>query len=135
MLFRSICTGSGVEKATWSNLGSATNTITVFSGSQPLTGSAVVCETKDTDVLVIPQVPTAVGAVPEVATLTVKYTYDTPAGSAIPEQVVTLPLTVTGGWKSGYKYTYTLHFKSSEILIAPKYDEWANGGNQTVVVE
>ena len=54
-----VCVGAGVEKAAWTP-GTADKSITVFSGEQTLTGSAAVCETADTDVLVIPQTPTAI---------------------------------------------------------------------------
>ena len=132
-----VCVGAGVEKAAWTP-GTADKSITVFSGEQTLTGSAAVCETADTDVLVIPQTPTAItpddNTDTEIATLTVTYTYKSPAGVDMPLQTATVPLVVTGGWKSGYKYTYTLTFKASEILIAPKYDTWMSG-TQSVTVE
>ena len=136
-----ICIGAGVEKATWTP-DTADKSITVFSGEQTLTGNAVVCETANTDVLVIPQTPTNVltdetlDVAKSVATLTVTYTYNSPAGEEMPLQTATVPLVVDGGWKSGYKYTYTLTFKASEILIAPKYDTWENAtGVPPVTVE
>ena len=136
-----ICIGAGVEKATWTP-GTADKAIKVFSGEQTLTGNAVVCETANTDVLVIPQTPTNVltdetlDVAKSVATLTVTYTYNSPAGVEMPLQTATVPLVVDGGWKSGYKYTYTLTFKASEILIAPKYDTWENAtGVPPVTVE
>ena len=128
-----ICIGAGAAKATWTP-GTANQSITVFSGEQTLTGNAVVCETANTDVLVIPQTPTEVltdgtlDVAKSVATLTVTYTYKSPAGVDMPLQTATVPLVVDGGWKSGYKYTYTLTFKASEILIAPDYGTWENGG-------
>ncbi len=128
------CIGTGADKAKWNTL-SNPQSITVFTGSQPLTADATVCETENTDVIVIPQTPTAVDATNPVATLTVTYTYKSPAGVEMPLQTATVPLVVTDGWKSGYKYTYTLTFKASEILIAPDYDKWAEVGNQSVVVE
>ena len=136
-----ICIGAGVEKATWTP-GTADKSITVFSGEQTLTENAVVCETANTDVLVIPQTPTNVltagtlDVANSVATLTVTYTYNSPAGVEMPLQTATVPLVVDGGWKSGYKYTYTLTFKASEILIAPKYDTWEDAtGVPPVTVE
>jgi hypothetical protein len=93
-------------------------------------------------VLVIPQTPTNVltdetlDVAKSVATLTVTYTYNSPAGVEMPLQTATVPLVVDGGWKSGYKYTYTLTFKASEILIAPKYDTWEDAtGVPPVTVE
>lgn len=137
-----ICVGAGVENAAWTP-GTADQSITVFSGEQTLTENAVVCETANTDVLVIPQTPTEVlladgknlDVANSIATLTVTYTYKSPAGEDMPLQTATVPLIVDGGWKSGYKYTYTLTFKASEILIAPEYDTWKDGGNHSVTVE
>ena len=133
-----VCTGSGANAATWSNWSGLKN-MTVYTGSKPLTTTATVCETTSAGTVVIPQTPTAItpenNTDTEVATLTVTYTYKSPAGVDMPLQTATVPLVVDGGWKSGYKYTYTLTFKASEILIAPDYDKWAEGGNQTVVVE
>ena len=128
------CVGAGSNAATWKSQSGA-KTMTIFTGEQALTATAAVCETTPAGTVVIPQTPTAVDAATPVATLTVTYTYKSPAGVVMPDQTATVPLVVTGGWKSGYKYTYTLTFKASEILIAPDYAAWENGGNQTVVVE
>ena len=140
------CVGSGVNKATWTNLGTADNSIVIFDGTQELNtdGSAEVIENEEAGTLVIPQTPTAITpAIPdddEVATLTVVYTYKSPASTStneiwMPDQTVTVPLVVDGGWKSGYKYTYTLTFKSSEILITPTYGIWDTSTNSGVTVE
>ena len=129
-----VCTGSGADAAKWDKQATPTS-MTVFTGEQALTGTATVCETTGAGTVVIPQTPTAVDATNPVATLTVTYTYKSPAGVDMPLQTATVPLVVTNGWKSGYKYTYTLTFKASEILIAPDYDKWEDGGNQTIVVE
>ena len=145
------CIGTGANKATWSGLSEPKN-ITVFAGEQALTVKATVCETEDTDVIVIPQTPTVsyltdgktIDVQNSAASLTIVYTYESPASTEdekimMPDQTVTVPLVLgtngTDGWKSGYKYTYTLTFKASEILIAPDYGTWANGGDQTVTVE
>lgn len=143
-----VCTGSGAGQAEWASLsntvgadGKKENAITIYSGDQELTGEAKVCETDGTDVLVIPQTPTevltnkALDVEKSVATLTVTYTYDSPAGDSMPLQTTTVPLVVDGGWKSGYKYVYTLSFKANEILVAPSYNTWADGGNKNVIVE
>lgn len=37
-------------------------------------------------------------------------------------------------WESGVHYTYTLVFNSTEILLAPKYEEWTTS-DKTVTVE
>ncbi len=136
------CTGAGLDKATWKNLGNTKkevdgnqvddNSIVIFSGAQNLTADEELCETVTTGngTLVIPQTPTQT-----VATLTVVYTYKTQAGVDMPDQSVTLPLVVDGGWKSGYKYVYTLTFKSAEILITPSYGGWDTTVNQGVTIE
>lgn len=129
-----VCTGSGADAAKWDKQATP-KSMTVFTGEQALTATATVCETTSAGTVVIPQTPTAVDATTPVATLTVTYTYKSPAGVDMPLQTATVPLVVTDGWKSGYKYTYTLTFKASEILIAPDYDKWEDGGNQTIVVE
>ena len=145
------CVGNGSDKATWTNLDNTVdssskkeNSVVIFLNStHKLSSDAKVCETNPAGTLVIPQTPTAVDAANPVATLTVKYTYKSPTGETMPEQTSTVSLAlkdasgnaIDGGWKSGYKYTYTLTFKASEILIAPEYDKWADGGNQIVVVE
>lgn len=133
------CIGAGADKAKWNTLTDLKN-MTIYTGSQPLTGTATVCETTSAGTVVIPQTPTAitpdVDTDVEVATLTVTYTYKSPAGVEMPLQTTTVPLVVNDGWKSGYKYTYTLTFKASEILIAPKYDTWENAtGVPPVTVE
>lgn len=129
------CIGSGAGKATWTELGEATGSIEIFNGSKPLAADVAVFENNTAGTLVIPQMPTAVDAADPVATLTVTYTYKSPKGEEMPAQTSTVSLAVTDGWKSGYKYTYTLNFKATEILVAPSYGEWADRGNQTVTVE
>ena len=130
------CVGSGVNHATWSALGEANQSIAIFDGDQPLStdGKAKVIENVAAGTLVIPQTPTAVDATVPVATLIVTYTYNSPAGIEMPTQTTTVPLVVDGGWKSGYKYVYTLTFKSSEILVVPTYGAWEQV-SQSVTVE
>lgn len=135
------CTGSGVAKATWSGLGDADEDIAILTTQKPLTTTATtVYEDVTAGTIVIPQTPTAVDATNPVATLTVTYTYKSPASTSenviwMPDQETTVSLAVDGGWKSGYKYIYTLKFKGNEILVAPSYETWANGGDKTVTVE
>ena len=38
-------------------------------------------------------------------------------------------------WESGVHYTYTLVFNSTEILLAPKYEEWGVSDDNTITVE
>lgn len=131
--------GAGANKATWDNVvdadNTAANTITVFTGNQPLTDSAVNIETNPNGTLVIPQTPN---------TVTVKYKYKTPAGVEIEEES-TVPLSLVGAtdangainytdWQSGTHYIYTLKFTQSEILIAPTVDTGWAVVNQNVSV-
>lgn len=130
------CVGSGANAATWEGLGAQTNTITVWSGNQPLTADATRVETKDYGTLVIPQKP---------QDLTIKYAYNTPAGEKIEEET-TVSLSLTGAvdsddqaitytdWQSGTHYIYTLTFKQSEILISPTVEGWEEV-NQSITVE
>ena len=151
------CTGAGVAKATWSELGTANNDIAILTTQKPLTNDdTTVYEDVTAGTIVIPQSPTAVDANnpgtadSEVATLTVKYTYKSPASTSdnviwMPDQITTVSLAltdakdkngnaVTGGWKSGYKYIYTLKFKGNEILVAPSYEAWTDA-SQNITVE
>ena len=138
------CVGSGANKASWTNLGTANNSITIYSGTGlPLSGTAAVCEDNTAGTLVIPQTPSEItpddDTDTEVATLTIKYTYKTSTGAQMPDQTTTVALVVKEGeqivgWKSGYKYIYTLTFKANEILIAPSYGAW-DSVNQGVTVE
>ena len=147
-----LCKKDGSAYVTiWDNLGNTKDSddkdedsILIYSGGQELSGTAAKIETNDAGTLVIPQTPTAITPnIPdddEVATLTVVYTYKSPASNNettiwMPDQTVTVPLVVTGGWKSGYKYTYTLTFNSSEILITPTYGAWDKTTNPEVTVE
>ena len=131
-----VCTDAGAGNATWSNRGTANQSITIFTGNQPLTGDATVCETNAAGTLVIPQFPTAIDAENPVGTLTVKYTYTSQAGEQMPEQSATVSLYCgIDGWRSGLKYTYTLTFKGSEILIAPEYGYWSEESTPPVTVE
>lgn len=122
--------GSGANKAAWSNVADAdadaANTITVFTGTKSLTGTAEAIENNTSGTLVIPQTPNSV---------TVKYKYKTPAGVEIEEES-TVPLSLDGAtdangqinytdWQSGTHYIYTLKFTQSEILIAPTVEGWA----------
>ena len=131
--------GAGANKATWTNVvdanADAANTITVFTGNQPLTGTAANIETTPNGILVIPQEPQSV---------TVKYKYKTPAGKEIEEES-TVSLSLVGAtdangainytdWQSGTHYIYTLKFTQSEILIAPTVDTGWAVVNQNVSV-
>lgn len=129
------CDGSGANAAQWELLSAQDKTITVWTGSQPLESTAKPIENTDYGTLVIPQEP---------KTLTVKYTYKTPAGVSIEEET-TVSLSLSGAkdesnnvitytnWQSGTHYTYTLKFTQTEILVAPTVEGWAEV-NQNVTV-
>lgn len=115
----------------WKNLGTPKD-MAIYSGSKELTTTAATIETNENGTVVIPQKP---------LDLTVKYTYKTPADADI-EEVKTVSLKLTADpkdpnnvWKGGVHYTYTLTFKSNEILVAPKVATWSDGGNTGVTVE
>lgn len=99
------------------------------------TGDAEVIEDVTNGTVVLPQTPVK---------LEVSYSYNTPAGENITETKeveLTLDATNSGNnvWKPGYHYTYTLTFKSNEILVAPSVETWidspGNGNGHGVTVE
>lgn len=119
----------------WKNHATPKN-MAIYSGSKELTTTATTIETNPNGTVVIPQEP---------LDLTVKYTYKTPANADI-EEVKTVSLKLTADpkdpnnvWKGGVHYTYTLTFKSNEILVAPSVETWidspGNGNGHGVTVE
>lgn len=126
----------GKAKATWTSNTPAD--VVIKAAAQDLKQSAEDYESTAKGVVVIPQTPVK---------LEVEYEY--PVGNEYKPGKSTIDLTLTNHkdengqtiatsineWASGVHYTYTLVFKANEILVAPTYGEWANGGNQTVVVE
>ena len=103
--------------------------------AQKLTADAAVIEDVTGGTVVLPQTPVK---------LEVSYSYKTPAGSPITEKKeVELTLDAKNSdnnvWKPGYHYTYTLTFKSNEILVAPSVETWidspGNGTGHDVTVE
>ena len=129
------CVGAGANAAQWTGLSDQDKTIEVWTGSQELEATAKPIENTKYGTLVIPQEP---------KTLTVKYTYKTPAGVVIEEET-NVSLSLSGAkdasnnaitytnWQSGTHYTYTLKFTQSEILVAPTVEGWAEV-NQNVTV-
>lgn len=81
-----------------------------------------------TDNLVIPSTPVDVK---------VTYTFKVNGVAKQDSKIVSLKLNDGNSqtWLSGVHYTYTLAFKANEILVAPSYNTWADGGNDTVIVE
>ena len=119
----------------WENLGTPKD-MAIYSGSKALTTTAATIETNANGTVVIPQKP---------LDLTVKYTYKTPANADI-EEVKTVSLKLTADpkdpinvSKGAAHYTYTLTFKSNEILVAPSVETWidspGNGNGHGVTVE
>lgn len=78
-------------------------------------------------VLVIPQKPTSA---------TIHVTYKAPAGTVINE-VVDVPLTLTGdaSWEAGKHYTYVIKLSPKEILVSPKVATWPTTGDGYVTEE
>ena len=120
--------------ASWA-LSTEKGNMSVFSGTQSLTGTAANIESETNGTVVLPQTPVK---------LEVSYSYNTPAGENITEtKEVELTLDATNSdnnvWKPGYHYTYTLTFKSNEILVAPSVETWidspGNGNGHGVTVE
>lgn len=119
----------------WKKLGTPKD-MAIYSGSKELTTTATTIETTANGTVVIPQKPLS---------LTVNYEYNTPANVLIKEsKTVSLKLTTSEEdtnnlWKGGVHYTYTLTFKSNEILVAPSVETWidspGNGNSHGVTVE
>ena len=128
-------TASATDPVVWKNW-AAPKDMTIFTGAKPLTTSAATSdatiETTENGTVVIPQKPLQ---------LTVTYTYKTPANVDITEtKTVALKLTADENdtnnvWKGGVHYTYTLTFKSNEILVAPTVSEWTEETVPGVTVE
>ena len=116
--------------ASWA-LSTEKGNMSVFSGTQSLTGTAANIESVTNGTVVLPQTPVK---------LEVSYSYNTPAGENITEtKEVELTLDATNSdnnfWKPGYHYTYTLTFKSNEILVAPTVATWTPSTDHGVTVE
>ena len=113
------------------NMSVFTTSDTKLAQSLDPTGDAEDIEDVPAGTVVLPQTPVK---------LEVSYSYKTPAGAKITEKKeVELTLDAKNSdnnvWKPGYHYTYTLTFKSNEILVAPTVEAWKDGGNTGVTVE
>lgn len=95
--------------------------------------------TTSNDFLVIPQTINAgnqSGDARTQHTLTINYSFPVGASWKTDSKTVKLDLTGTDNkWKSGFKYTYNLTFKSNEILVSPSYGGWDTTINQGVTIE
>lgn len=99
--------------------------IEAFVGSYKVTDEAVLKETVDNGLLVLPQAPT---------TVTIYYDQNAledengnPTTPALTDQVITVPLVLDNAedtWEPGKKYTYTILFDLDEILINPTVEDW-----------
>lgn len=124
-------------EAKWTLSTTDKGAMAVFTTSESEPGQSL---TADEDGKVIEAVENGTVVLPQTpVTLTVTYSYKTPAGVSITEtKDVNLKLSDNEAdnlWKPGYHYTYTLTFKSNEILVAPTVATWADGGNHGVTVE
>ena len=143
------CTGSGAGAAAWSFASNA------YTTKMPL---ALVADLKLTNtlqnvegenvnnILVLPQTINAGGQAENARTqhtLTINYSFpvgnpDVATNWKSESKTVNLDLTGTdidNKWKSGFKYTYNLTFKSNEILVSPTYGGWDTMINQGVTIE
>lgn len=124
-------------EAKWTLSTTDKGAMAVFTTSESEPGQSL---TADEDGKVIEAVENGTVVLPQTpVTLTVTYSYKTPAGVSITEtKDVNLKLSDNEAdnlWKPGYHYTYTLTFKSNEILVAPTVATWADDGNHGVTVE
>lgn len=99
-----------------------------------------VSSTTSNDFLVIPQTINAgnqSGDVRTQHTLTINYSFPVGANWKTDSKTVKLDLTTgtDNEWKSGFKYTYHLTFKSNEILVSPSYGGWDTTTNPGVTIE
>lgn len=116
---------------TWNNR-TTPEDMTIYTGSQALGTVAETIETNANGTVVIPQKPLS---------LTVNYEYISPAKGLIKDsKPVSLQLTAKENdtnnvWMGGVHYTYTLIFKSTEILVAPTVETWTESVVPGVTVE
>ena len=114
------CSGS-TGKATWASLTTAEKSI--YPATAGTTHTLTAESTKLTDNVLIPS---------NDVTLTVNYDFFVNGQKKSDSKTVKLNTTT---WESGIHYTYTLKFKSNEILVSPSYDTWGTAADQTVTVE
>lgn len=81
------------------------------------------------NIVVIPQTP---------GTLTLTYTYTSPAGQDIEEVKDNISLAVdavNNKWEPGKHYVYTITIKANEILIAPEAEAWDEDADNNITIE
>ena len=129
------CTGSTIS---WANNTATDATAAVLaSGAVALSTTAAMAETTPNSTVLIPQVP---------GSLSVTYTYTSPAGQTVSETVTGLDLALAKDnatptpnegpekWLPGKHYIYTITIKANEILIAPTPVDW-DDENWNITVE
>ena len=81
------------------------------------------------NIVVIPQTP---------GTLTLTYTYTSPASQDIEEVKDNISLAVdavNNKWEPGKHYVYTITIKANEILIAPEAEAWDEDADNNITIE
>ena len=110
----------GATKAEWKEYGDKANE-NLFASENGVTfpqDKAKVFENEANNMVVLPQTPT---------TIDVTYSYVSQTGlNPITETVKNLSLALSdnASWESGKHYVYTITITATEILVAPKVDEW-----------
>ena len=121
--------GENENKAIWTADATDNVTLPIIQKAQNAQGTHTITDTaaKLTDNIIIPQTPTD---------LTIGYSYQVGDQTKTDSRTVSLKLDEgnTTKWVSGVHYTYTLVFKSSEILVAPSFGAWGTE-NQNITVE
>lgn len=113
--------------AAWSDVGGSQTYVNIYDNA---TGTVVdgtartIDSTVPNNVIVVPQIPT---------TLSMTYSYTTPAGVNVTETKTGISLDYDGNadtntaWAAGTHYTYELTIGADEIKIAPKSSDWTTG--------
>lgn len=106
----------------WKDQSTTTASHVVYTGNGSLSSTtALVAESITNNIVVIPQTPT---------TVSVTYSYTTPAGGTVEETVTGVSLNYNGtdaAWAPGVHYTYNLTIGADEIKIAPTVGDWTPG--------
>lgn len=105
----------------WEDQSTTTASHVVYTGNGSLSSTtALVAESITNNIVVIPQTPT---------TVSVTYSYTTPAGGTVEETVTGVSLNYNGtdAWAPGVHYTYNLTIGADEIKIAPTVGDWTPG--------
>ena len=120
----------GVPSIAWSENTTQTETYTVTLNPSldKLTTTATNVEAGN-NIVLIPQTP---------GSLTLTYTYTSPAGQTITETKENIALKLddaNSNWAPGKHYTYIITIKANEILIAPSAVDWTDQNDKDITVE